>query len=38
MIILSDNPLKISKDKIKDIKIYSTWKNGKEVYRNENIK
>ena len=38
MIILSDNPLKISKDKIKEIKIYSTWKNGKEVYRNENIK
>ena len=38
MIILSDNPLKISKDKIKDIKIYSTWKNGKEVYRNEKLK
>ena len=36
-IILSDNPLTVNKEKIKDIKILSTWKNGKEVYINENI-
>ena len=37
LVILSENPLTVSKDKIKDIKVYSTWKNGKEVYRNKNI-
>ena len=35
-VILNENPLTIIKDKIKDIKICSTWKDGKEVYRNNN--
>ena len=33
-VILSDNPLTVDKEKIKEIKILSTWKNGKEVYKN----
>ena len=34
-VILSDNPLTVDKEKIKDIKILNTWKNGKEVYKNK---
>ena len=36
-VVLTENPLKVDKEKIKNIKVYSTWKNGKEVYKNENI-
>ena len=34
LVILSENPLTTNKSKIKDIKVCSTWKNGKEVYKN----
>ena len=37
LVILTHNPLKVDKEKIKNIKIYETWKNGKRVYKNENI-
>ena len=37
MVVLDKNPLKVDKEKIKEIKICSTWKNGKEMYRNNKI-
>lgn len=37
LVILDKNPLKVDKEKIKDIKICSTWKNGKEAYINNNL-
>lgn len=37
LVILSENPLKVNKEEIRNIKICSTWKNGKEIYSNQNL-
>jgi len=37
LVILDKNPLKINKQKINTIIICSTWKNGKEVFKNNNL-
>ena len=37
LVILDKNPLKIDKQKINTIRICSTWKNGKEVFKNNNL-
>lgn len=37
VVILDKNPLKIDKQKINTIRICSTWKNGKEVFKNNNL-
>ena len=36
LVILSENPLTVDKRKLKEIKVCSTWKNGEEVYINNN--
>ena len=33
LVVLDANPLKVSKEKIKDIKVRQTWKNGELVYK-----
>jgi predicted amidohydrolase YtcJ len=37
-VILSDNPLTIPSNKIKDIQILATYKEGQPVYQNPNLK
>ena len=37
LVILDKNPLKINKQKINTIIICSTWKSGKEVFKNNKL-
>ena len=36
LVIISENPMKVRKEKIKDIKVLETIKNGKSIYKMEN--